>query len=285
MIFVSTSCLKGEKLRYEPSLKKCFKVFEKIGINKIEIGAAIRESLSEKEILNYKKKNDVEFIIHCLFPPRKFDFITNLGSGNKEIREASFKTAMETVNLCRRLDAELYSLHPGFLSDIDINDKVISRNISKEELLKYVTEALIPLCDKADDYGIKVAIENSIIREFTYFCDIKSFEKILKMVGNKKLGLLVDLGHLRTNDNLGLVNMKEFLNRFKDKIYELHIHSVINDEDHRKITEDPSNITRVPKEILKKAEMTLEVNRLTGEEVLVEKKFLQDYFNNEQKQI
>lgn len=84
--------------------------------------------------------------------------------------------------------------------------------------------------------------------------------------------MLLDIGHMKMA-NPGFEEQKDFVEKIKDKIFEMHIHEILNKKDHQpKLTNadilKPFNINT------KNIALTLESNRSTIKDILDSRKVL-----------
>lgn len=274
MIFVSSSCLKGRTGRFEKDFLHVLKVYERIGITNIELGAAHDYVSDLKPLFDFKRKNDANFILHCNFPPVKENFMLNIASCDEKIRDVSLKAAQASIDMCRKLDSKLFSLNGGFLCDFDRSMRRLNDLSDYEGAYSRCIDSLQTLTDISSQYGIRLAVENHYVSEGVMFTDISEFRRLLKDIRKNDLGVLIDLGHLKLNSVVYGKDQESFISEVKDRIMELHIHQIREGvgvsfgDDHRMIR-DKSVLDIVPKDVLKRASLTLESNQLSPEEILL----------------
>jgi len=201
--------------------------------------------------------------MHFNFPAAKADYMLNLGSVNEKIAKVSINVVKRGIELCNELDAPIYSLHPGFTADLDIYLKPISETIPKEKAVSLIISRLQEVIDFAQEYDIKIAVEN-MVPECVSFCKIDDFQKMFKEIKNKKLGVLLDIGHLKIS-NPDFDEQKTFIDKIKDRIIEVHIHDFVDGKDHLPVLSrnviKPFNINA------KKVALSLEINNANIEQI------------------
>jgi len=279
MILISTSCLKGTGNRFEKSLARVLSAYSKLGIKNIELGSALRPPVSLAQVLKYKKQHSSNFTIHSVFPPDNEDLMINFAS-QTGIRQISIAKAKEAVEFARRIDALIYSFHPGFLSDVNIKDQPITKLIDKELAFKTAVQSISEVVDYTNQYGIKVAAENVYPGEnkdegpYNLFNQPEEFLNLFKEIDNKNFGMLLDIGHMIITCDMQKLSINDFVSKIEHKIFELHLHEVVNGIDHQKLTS--SKILRYfQKQTLKKAALVLEPTNLTAEEIVECKKIVE----------
>jgi len=274
MIFISTSCLKGENSKFTPDVFKVLEVYKELGIRNIELGAAHNFIKNIKPLFEYQKQTDSGFIIHGFFPPLKTKFMINPASQNQKQLENTIRIAKNAIELCRKLDSELYSLHSGLVADVNFDDNPISEIISEKKATENTINSLNIICDYASRYNVKIAIEN--LWGLSPLKNQNDFLNFLKEANQKNLGLLIDLGHLNISSKHNGFDKKSFIKKLQKHALEIHVHENDGTKDtHQKIT-NKNILADFDKDIIKKIAVTLEVQRLNKEEILQQKQFLEE---------
>ena len=206
----------------------------------------------EKDLLNLKKKHNLDFLVHNYFPPKRKEFIINLGSGNPEILKDSLDFVEASIELSRRLQKKSYSVHCGYFYDVRpimLEDgtfkKIENTKNSKAAFYKTVENIMLELVD--DDFTL--AIENLCPRSSTdLYSMINSADDIIEYLEFSKkwknLGLLLDLSHLnRSSGVLGFDLMKvlnEIFYKYPEKVFEIHLSGGSSFMDSHKVSNENS---------------------------------------------
>jgi sugar phosphate isomerase/epimerase len=278
MIFISSSCLKGRTGVFESDFIHILKIYEKLKITNIELGAAHSYIKDMSPLFEFKRKYDAHFTLHSNFPPIKEDIIHNLASSDKKILDMSMKNAKKAIELCRKLDSDLFSFNAGLIGDYNRAGTMIHAGTDYESAYKISKESITILLDLASENDVKLAVENHIIGDNLMFTGIEEFNRLFKDIHHPLLGALIDLGHLKVNALKHGTDERKFIGSVRDKIFELHIHKVVNGKDHNMIT-DASELDIIPKDVRKRAALTLEANRLSEEDIIKGKKILDSAVN------
>ncbi len=177
----------------------------------------------------------------------------SLASLDNEERQLAIKFTKRSIDTAQRMKARALVLHLGRI-EIQDKTKVLMRFFnngkrdSKEfmalqELMKkeraeviqpYFASAqksLEELSLYARDRGIGLGIENRY-----YFREIPSFEEIgiiLDCFGKNNVFYWHDVGHAQVWENLGFHSSIGFLEKYSDKLLGIHLHDVIDTDDHR----------------------------------------------------
>lgn len=96
--------------------------------------------------------------------------------------------------------------------------------------LSAVKKSLIELLEVSVPHKIRLALEN----RYHYF-DIPlpfEMEELLALASREELAFIYDVGHAQTLDRMGLVPHEEWLQRFSDRMVEIHLHDVKGIVDH-----------------------------------------------------
>ena len=107
-LFVSTTFLKDGQPLHE-ALELC----KKEGIVSVELGS----NHSYQNNYDYIKSYPFNYLVHNYFPIPKESFVLNIASLDKDIRMRSIEHVKKAINFCIEIDAELYTFHPGFITD------------------------------------------------------------------------------------------------------------------------------------------------------------------------
>jgi len=275
MIYVSTTCLKGENSKFTKDVFRVLEIYKEYNIKNIELGSVHSYVKKLSKLKKYQKENNANFIIHGFFPPAKKPFYLNFSSKNKNIVKESIKVAKNAIDLCNELNSNLYSTHPGLFADVNMEKNLISEKISFKEAVGISVESFNDICDYASNYNIKVAVENAAgTDKANIFKDHNDFNNFFKKVEAKNLGALIDIGHANIAKVKFGVDVKELINNTK-KIFEIHIHQSIGGDDTHLNINSLDLLKDFDKEILKKAELTLEATGLNPNEILKGKEIVE----------
>lgn len=220
--YVSTSCLKGSNSRFTKNVFTVLRVYKKLGIKNVELGSAHSYIKDLSPLFKYKK--DFKFTIHSVFPPTKEQFMMNLAS-NTIVKTKTIEAAKKAVELARKIDAPIYSLHSGYLCEIDdMGHSISAVSMSRETAEDNIVSSLIDICDFASQYNVRVAIENSSAEEaHQLFFTAKQYKGLLRKVNRPNLGLLIDLANLRIAGYRRRFDPKEYIKEVAGHIFEMHV--------------------------------------------------------------
>ncbi|MBI2129909.1 sugar phosphate isomerase/epimerase [Candidatus Woesearchaeota archaeon] len=282
MIFVSTACLKGINEGFEKDLLRVLELYKNSNIKNIELGSVHSEMEPDfllKFLLKYKKENDANFIIHGFFPPIKERIMINIGSQNKNILEKSMFIVENAIELCRKLDARLYSFHSAALGDVDAHGIYITKKYGEKEVLETFEENLTKVCELAAGYGIKIAVENHGGEcGDDFFARKEYFLNLFKKLKIKNLGILIDAGHLSAAARRFSFEKGDFIKSMQQKAFAVHCHENDGSYDQHKNV-NLSTLKDFDKEIIKKTFIILEANSLSADEIASGINILQTFKN------
>lgn len=104
------------------------------------------------------------------------------------------------------------------------------RKASRKKNLNAVLQSVKELNRVADQRGVFIGIENRY-----HFYEIPDFEEIgiiLKEFEGGRVGYWHDVGHARVLENLGILQQKNLLEAYSDRMIGVHLHDVIGLADH-----------------------------------------------------
>ncbi len=189
---------------------------------------------------------------HNYFPAAKVPFVLNLASSDATIRRNSIEHCLRMLELSKQVEAPFFAAHAGFC--IDPNPLELGRKINfnpefdrNQHKLLFI-EAINIILQMAEELEIDFLIENNVIAPFNLIadnvnpflcCTFEEMEWMIKTVDHRRLGILLDTGHLKVScKTLGLDIVAEM-----DKILPLirGLHHSDNDglsDSNEKLDED-----------------------------------------------
>jgi sugar phosphate isomerase/epimerase len=227
MIFVSTSCLKHNKI------KDSVQQLSENGFKNIELsgGTEFYESF-EDDLLELKDKHNLNYRCHNYFPPPKNPFVLNLASLNDETFNKSFDHLFRAIDLSKRLGAKKYGFHAGFFIDIKLNE--IGKKLSIEDLFDK-DKAIERFCNaynvvKKKTNNPDLFIENNVFSKSNYdtfkgnnpfmMTSFKDYEYLKQKID---FNLLLDVAHLKVSANSLSLNWHEEFEKMIDVSNYIHI--------------------------------------------------------------
>ncbi len=245
MIFLSSSSSK--KQRIIESIKELVGH----GIKNIELsgGTTYYNSIVD-DIVCLREKYGLNYLIHNYFPPPKIDFVLNIISPLREIREKSFSFIEYSLKLCSKLNIPFYSFHAGYTKNlipvrvggyfIPDESKAYRKIDSSSKFLDTVEQ----IAKIAKSCNCKIAVENLFpineTENFSMMCapnEILSFLKHFKE--NESVGLLLDLGHLNVAANYMNFDKCEIaenlIKNYSNKIFGIHVSENNGKKDEHRI--------------------------------------------------
>lgn len=133
------------------------------------------------------------------------------------------------ILLCREFSTALVSVHPPFFATGDDAPVKISSK-ARSRFLKLLKAEV----DFASHNGIKVALESFCYPPFI-FQDLEDFAQFVGEFSSKKLGVLLDAGHVY---QMG-IDLKKAVRTFEGRLLDVHVHDATRDRDFLKATHLP----------------------------------------------
>ena len=133
----------------------------------------------------------------------------NLASMNQPIWEETLRQMKECISFASEF-CGLAVVHPGYLSPLgkQMPDRAWEQNIL----------GLQEICDHAEEFGMRIAVENMLNIESMLGRTPEEIQGILENVRRENLGFVFDVGHANTNGNVD-----SFL-ALKEKMIHVHVH-------------------------------------------------------------
>ena len=238
MYFVSTTFIKDNL-----SIKNAINQLYKNSIFNIELGS----NHSYEKNYSYLKKFKVNFCVHNYFPTPKKSIVINIASQNKTIREKSLKHVKKAILFSKKINAQLYTFHPGFLTDPDgsnISNKNYDFLWNKKRLLtssynkswKLMIHSIKKIARYAKEKNIKIAIEtegsinskNHLLMQRP--AEYKKFFRIFK---KKDIGINLNIGHLNLASIAFNFDKIKFIKNISNRIVAMELsHNHGKNDDH-----------------------------------------------------
>lgn len=238
MFYVSTTFIK-DNLPIKNAISKLFKN----SIFNIELGS---NHAYEKSYL-YLKKYKANYCVHNYFPIPKKSMVINIASQNKQIREKSLKHVKKAIKFSKKINAKLYTFHPGFLTDPD-GSNISSKNYdflwNKKKLLtsnhkkswKFMIGSIKKIVRFAKKENVKIAIEtegsiNS--KDHLLMQRPKEYIKFFRIFKKKDIGINLNFGHLNLASKSFKFNKINFINKVSNRIVAMELsHNFGKNDDH-----------------------------------------------------
>ena len=238
MYYVSTTFIK-DNFPIEKAIKKLYTN----SIFNIELGS----NHSYEKNYYYLKKYKVNYCVHNYFPIPKNNLVVNIASQNETIRKKSLKHIKKAIKFSKKINARLYTFHPGFLTDPDgsnISNENYDFQWSQKKLLssnrikswKLMINSIKEIIKYTKKEKIKIAIESEgsiSSKDHLLMQRPSEYKKFFKIFSIKDIGINLNIGHL----NLASIAFKfdkiKFIKDFSNKIFAMELsHNYGKKDDH-----------------------------------------------------
>jgi sugar phosphate isomerase/epimerase len=205
-IFISTTFIKDQM-----PLKSALDQINKRKIDCVEIGS----NHCYEENYDYVLEFPYEYIIHNYFPIPKKSFVVNIASLDENIRKQSVNHIKKAIDYCNKINAKLYTFHPGFISDpipsnqdsenYDFKWNVIDQNktnfnnaknnmfISLDEITNYARHNNIPIAIETEGSFNK--------KEYLLMQRPEEYIELMRKYSSDEIGINLNIGHLNLAAN------------------------------------------------------------------------------------
>jgi sugar phosphate isomerase/epimerase len=200
-IGLSVLCCLGEPF------KKMIEHLIKSEVTYIEIVDEGFHTLSKQRVSilkNISESYGVKYSMHAPFAD------INIASPSKPMLKAMLKRLQKSISYASTLNAYMWVFHPGLKTGISMFYPTMDwlQNLKTTRLLLKI----------ADNYGVKIAIEN-VPEPFPFLMkSVEDFTKFYEEI-NEDIGLVFDIGHANLNGQI-----ERFVTVFGDKIVHVHAH-------------------------------------------------------------
>lgn len=199
-------------------------------IDGIEFGSTHKfEKKINNIIKNYNFKNK-KILVHNFFPPiPDANFVLNISSSEKKIRDRSIKIIKKNILFAKSLNAKYYTIHPGFRSesrpnlqknnsnyDFNFNNKICSYNSTFKNLIS----SLNKIIDFSKKNKLKVLLETEgSIHKYKYLIlqQPHEFYNLIDIYGND-INFNFNLSHSLLASKVFNFNIIKFINNINNRI-------------------------------------------------------------------
>jgi len=227
-LFLSTTYLKDGTPLHE-ALSQCLKT----GIKAVEIGS----NHCYEENYRYLSSYNFKYLVHNYFPIPKKSLVLNIASFDEEIRTMSIKHIKRAVDFCEKINAKLYTFHPGFLTDPKGSNQTNNNydfqwdenqlgmtNYSKAKALMF--QALDEVVAYAKSKNIKVAIETegSFNKKGHLLMQRpEEYQQFMANYSRHDIGINLNIGHLNLASNAFNFNRQDFIDLIQKYIVAMEL--------------------------------------------------------------
>ncbi|MEM3623482.1 MAG: sugar phosphate isomerase/epimerase family protein [Candidatus Bathyarchaeia archaeon] len=190
----------------EPFKKMTNKILE-ARTNYIEVVDDGLHTLNKRRVLKLKEigeSHNLKYSVHAPFAD------INIASPSKSMLNAMLKRLEKSMAYANALNASVWVFHPGLKTGVSMfyPDMDWLQNLKTTRLL----------LRKAEDYGVKISMEN-VPEPYPFLMkSVQDFAKFYEEI-SEEIGLAFDVGHANLNGQI-----ENFLTTFRDKIVHVHLH-------------------------------------------------------------
>jgi len=203
---MSQICLSTTFLADQSPLRQALEFCEKSMITSIEIGS----NHCYESDYSYVKDYSFEYLVHNYFPVPKESFVVNIASLDENIHQRSIKHIKDSIDFCSKINARLYTFHPGFLTDpkgsnpsnqnYDFQwESVRLKTTSYEASWERMTDAISEIAPYACNRKVPIAFETEGSfhkKDHLMMQHPKEYERFLNSFPSDAIGINLNIGHL-----------------------------------------------------------------------------------------
>jgi len=202
LLYISSACIKND------SILKTINQLKTI-TNNIELSGGTK---IQKNMFNHileLKNNKLDFLVHSYFPPPVDDFVLNFADTSSQTRTF----IINSMKYVKNLDISYYSVHAGFKKDFKIKNEILEDG-KGSFAVESIKENVDWFCDN--------------YTEQNETCFASHIDEIVELLGlDKRIFLLLDLGHLKISSRFYKFNYLEAVNllfeKYSNRILEIHL--------------------------------------------------------------
>jgi sugar phosphate isomerase/epimerase len=281
-VYISTSCLADGR-----DLFKVLDIYAGIGLSRVELGAVhahIRDSQ-----LKRLKQYPFQYLCHNYFPPPEKDLVINLSSQNPATRQRCKEQLKRSIDFCAEMGIDLFTFHSGFRVELEGGLKYHSGMdiIPYEQAFMTFAEALAEINQYGLKNGVRIGIENHMVAQkdvqegqnpYSILYRAEEFERLWALLPSPNLGMLLDLGHLKTSACSLDFDKHDFIEKVKDRIIAFHVHDNSGQDDEHKVVEKDAWFSKILcKSRFNTLPLILESGKLEAGQILQQQKLMEGW--------
>ena len=217
-----------------PRIDNILKYCTENGIYHIELGS---NHAYEDNPASIVQRYPCQYLVHNYFPIPKESFVVNIASLNDDLYERSVSHVFAAIDFCSRIDAKLYTFHPGFLSDPGKSSSCSSNydfQFKNEQIpeLRYENAFERMLCAVkcivayAHEKNVRIAIEtegsvlhkNHLLMQYP-----KEFSRFFDIFSPQVIGINLNIGHLRLAANVFGFDIADFIDLISEHVVAMEL--------------------------------------------------------------
>jgi sugar phosphate isomerase/epimerase len=217
----------------ESPLYKALDLCKGSDIQAVEIGS----NHCYEEDYRYLSNYNFQYLVHNYFPIPQKSFVVNITSFDKEIRTMSIKHIKRAIDFCEKINAKLYTFHPGFLTDPKGSNQTKNNydfqwdenqlrmtSYSKAKALMF--QALDKVVAYAKSKNIKVAIETEGSfnkKGHLLMQQPEEYQQFMANYSRDDIGINLNIGHLNLASNAFNFNRQDFIDLIQKYIVAMEL--------------------------------------------------------------
>lgn len=182
----------------------------------------------EEKLLGFVQRDQAKILLHNFAPPSRESFLINLCDSREAERKRVSDFIKERIVLTKKLNMDYFSFHAGFRVNYQRGIHEYSSRLGHKQALTIFIEELRDLLHVAEQHKVHLGVENHVtIQENVdnlLLYSKEDFETLFHEIDSKYLHLHLDLGHLKISSYENKFDRNEFIKRFGEKVYAMHVH-------------------------------------------------------------
>tara|TARA_A100001011_G_scaffold369273_1_gene424431 strand:- start:98 stop:970 length:873 start_codon:yes stop_codon:yes gene_type:complete len=184
----------------------------------------------------YLKKFDFAYLVHNFFPIPPESYVVNVASLNEDIRKKSIAHVKASIDFTGDIGAELYTFHPGFLTDpasagrTETNFDFCFEKLPRTESFEMAENHLYRSLDEiiayatANDVEIAVETEGSVRHcQQLLMQTPDDFDLFRSRYGPHDIGINLNFGHMYLASKVFLFDVEVQVNSIKEYLVAMEL--------------------------------------------------------------
>ena len=217
----------------ESPLYKALDLCKGSDIQVVEIGS----NHCYEEDYRYLSNYNFQYLVHNYFPIPQKSFVVNIASFDQEIRTMSIKHIKRAIDFCEKINAKLYTFHPGFLTDPKGSNQTNNNydfqwdenqlgvtNYSKAKALMFLALDKVAVYAKSKNVRIAIETEGSLNKKDHLLMQRpEEYDEFMIKYSSGEIGINLNIGHLNLAANAFDFNRQDFVDLIQNYIVAMEL--------------------------------------------------------------
>lgn len=243
-IYISTTFIPDNR-----SLSDALELCNNMGLQSVELGS----NHCYEETYDYLSNYSFNYLVHNYFPIPKDTFVLNIASLDANIRRRSIKHIKNAIQFCDKIGANLYTFHPGFLTDPNganllrynydfqwDDNRIDNTNYEKAKMNMYLALDEVVKFAQSRKTSIAIETEGSLYKKNHLLMQRPDeYEEFISKYNPTDICMNLNIGHLNLAAEAFKFERQDFVDLIEDYIVAMELsHNNGKEDQHLPLEKD-----------------------------------------------